>query len=730
MPQPNQSGFVYGSQFYRPPNPPRPLRRAALERIANEFKFNTIKIWVMWNWCAPEPKQFDFAEAEEILSACDELGLRVVVNTILETVPYWLDESIPDARYVNARGEALVQRGRSSDPSGGWPGLCFDHPRVREEGAVFLNAVAQTVCRHPSFFCYDCWNEPHVEPAWFNSMWPTPEHMLFCYCASTQARFREWLRAKYGTITALNEAWVRRYRHWDDVLAPQTHGTYADWLDWRRFMIDSITDQMNWRVQTLRAADPEHQVMSHGAQMPPLDPTSISATNGWDLAKPLDRWGCSAFPRWHRINPAMIAGKFETCRSNAGGKEWWLAELQGGHGMVTGLHRAPHVRPKDIRLWNWLAIAAGAKGIVYWTYMAEATGIEASGFGLVDRAGNTTERASEAVRSNALIQQQWHLLEPYQPVPQVAILYDQDNPILTFAMDGNENPATASARGYYQAVWKSDVWARFIQPNEISTLSPDIKVLMVPWGLIGKQETIQALWDYVEQGGVVIADTALGLFDEHGIYNPLVPPFNTGEKLGIREREAMWIPDTQLPATLWERMGPLGAPAGANIAPVESIYTSPIIRISSPLEVEIRPCVFLTPLAVCEPAQIIGTCEGLAVAVVARWGKGSVYYFGTNLGACIHDGQVGALEAVKAILAEHAPPVVSGQELRPRLIQGTQDALVVIINEAAEPISECVRLPQQYRQATDLYSGASLPMRDSIIEAAVEGQSVQVLHLM
>src|ERR1700747_3106104 len=37
--------FIYGAEFFRPPNPPRALRHEMLKAIANEYKFNIIRIY-------------------------------------------------------------------------------------------------------------------------------------------------------------------------------------------------------------------------------------------------------------------------------------------------------------------------------------------------------------------------------------------------------------------------------------------------------------------------------------------------------------------------------------------------------------------------------------------------------------------------------------------------------------------------------------------------------------
>ena len=74
----------------------------------------------------------------------------------------------------------------------------------------------------------------------------------------------------------------------------------------------------------------------------------------------------------------------EVTRSYAAGKDFWITELQGGHANEE-LRRSAPMRGREIRMWNWMAVAAGAKGIIYWTYLTEGTGREASGFGLVAR---------------------------------------------------------------------------------------------------------------------------------------------------------------------------------------------------------------------------------------------------------------------------------------------------------------------------------------------------------
>src|SRR5579863_6619683 len=89
-PRPTQQ-FIYGSAFYRPPNPPPSMRRAMLKTIAQEYKFNIIRIYPAWAYYNPAPDRFDFGELEEVVKYCDDFGLRILMGVVIEEMPYWLE---------------------------------------------------------------------------------------------------------------------------------------------------------------------------------------------------------------------------------------------------------------------------------------------------------------------------------------------------------------------------------------------------------------------------------------------------------------------------------------------------------------------------------------------------------------------------------------------------------------------------------------------------------------
>lgn len=690
-----------------------------LKDIAQKYQFNIIRIYPAWSYYNPAPDKFNFDDVEEVMKYCDEFGLRVLMGIVLEEAPYWLERLHPETRYVDATGTPQHLVDSPNNVSGGWPGLCFDWEPVQQAAARFVREICQMSASHPSMYAYDCWNEVHIEPAWARNMWGGTQQRIFCYCDRTIGLFRHWLEARYGSLPALNEAWVKPYSDWSEVDPPRAVvGTYRDWIDWRNFIIERTTWQMGFRVKATREGDPHSLLESHCGYQPPIEPCALDGMNGWRVAEAVQTWGLSNFPR-DGTQVFHGAAKFEVTRSQAAGKPFWMTELQGGHGS-SGLHQSPHMRPRDIRLWNWLAVAAGAKGILYWTYHAEATGGEATGYGLVDRDGSETERVREAAQDNRLIQTYWNILKAYVPHPQVAVLFDQDNNLLTFAMAGNEDASVQSFRGYYKALWNLDLWADFIEPGTLG--KRDYQVIIAPWHLIGKKQTCQDLLRYVENGGLLIVETAFGLFDERCFYNPVIPPYGLAEAFGYREQEN-YIQRARGDWPASEK------PGGPPLRPAEEmIYYEPEIEFTLPISARLRAHSFLTPVTVAT-ATPIARYRDLTVAVHKKVGKGEVFYVGTNLGASIFSGDAAGIDLLGAMIGQRARPAVSSVKLRPRLIESAARSLLVVVNDTPQDQTGTITLPARYHRATNIHSEQRQPLENGSVRLTVPYEDVVVLLL-
>ncbi|MFN8009103.1 MAG: beta-galactosidase [Terriglobia bacterium] len=716
--------FLYGTAFYRPPNPPRAQRREMLRAIAKDYGFNIIRIYPGWDYYNPAPGVFVFDDVDEVMRYCDEFGIKVLMGLVLESGPWWLEQAHPETRYVDAKGSPQRLEGSGNNMTGGWPSLCMDWQPVRDAATKYIQALAKFSSSHPSFYAYDCWNEPHIEPAWQRNIWATPQERLYCYCDKTIESFQRWLEKRYGTLDHLNEVWTRRYPNFKAIDPPRAMGTYMDWVDWRRFIIERSTEELKFRVASLRAADPTHVMEDHHAHHPPFEPIAVNGTNAWKLAECVDVWGLSIFPRWFSLPIYEGAGKFEITRSTAAGKDFWMTELQGGHGNK-GLWRSPKMRAKDIRLWNWMAMAMGAKGIIYWTFHAEGTGSEATGFGLVDRSGAPTERVEEAARNRALIQSYWDIFKDYVPKPEVAILTDQDNALLTYAMSGQEDASTQSFRGYYRALWNLDLSADFIEPGSLK--NPHYKVIIAPWCIIGKEEICIPLQRFVEAGGTLILETAFGLYDDRCFYNPVVPPHGLADAFGYREKESFYI---QSPAggDVVVSSSTAARNKAAEVAAEDQIYWGTEIEVTTPGFFRIMASTFLTPISL-SSAQPTARCQGMVVGARKQVGKGQIHYLGTSLGGSIFAGCDAGIELLRALLSPVVKPPVTSYNLRPRLIQGSKRSLLLVFNDHTQDQSALLEIPPSFRRAMDVHTQQELAIEKNAIFVEVPHQDVKVIHL-
>jgi beta-galactosidase GanA len=721
--QDRESPFIYGTAFYRPPDPPASERREILKEISQRYKFNTARIFSSWAYCNPEPHRFDFSELEELMSYCDEYKLRVLMGVMLEDAPFWLEAEHPEARYVSATGSAIHLGGGGNNVSAGAPGLCLDCKPIREYAAEYIRAMARLASSHSSMYAYDCWNEPQIEPSKNQLFVQRPDVKdLHCYCVNTISSFQRWLQKRYGVIEQLNKAWTRRYSRWDTIDPPRRLGTYADWVDWLRFLTERSTDEMQFRIQHVRSEDPSSILESHiGSIQVAVDfSTSVLGVNPWRMAELLEVWGTTHFPRCEEMDPVYHgAARLELTRSQAGHKPFWLTELQGGY-CGGSLIAGRVMRPRDIRFWNWMAVAMGAKGLLYWTYFPGSSSIESGGFALVRTDGSPTERVLEAAEDCRLIREYWNILEHYRPRPQVALLFDHDSSLLTFAASGSEDISVRSFRGYYKALWKCDCFVDFIESLSLPQATPAYQVVIAPWLMMLKKQTAAQLEEFVRAGGILILQSCCGMHNERTSYSDIIPPYGLSDIFGYKEEERFYI-SPLLPAA--------GGNSDEKAAPSERVYAEAHMHFDSPIEVTVRAHTFLTPLSV-TTATVIAKYGSTPVAAAKQVGKGKVYYVGTSLGATLEAGDEGSQRLIAAILAEaQVCPRAKADAVRPRLIEGTAQSLLVIFNDTPEDQSATINIPSKYRDATDLYSKQHVQLENGILSIVVPYESVAVLLL-
>jgi len=653
-------------------------------RQIKKLGFNTVRCWIDWASGEPAEGQYHLETIDVILKLAEREGLKVVIQVYMDSAPAWVGRKYPDALFVSSNGMAIHPESA--------PGYCRDHDGVRAAELRFYAALAERAKRSPAFLGWDLWSEPHV------INWATPTYIdnpEFCFCKYSIARFRRWLRKKYGTLDTLNQTWYRQYASWDDV-EPNRLSTilsYTDFIDWKDFIADKLGEDLRDRYEAVKRVAPDAVATSHAAGIGLFSSPLWweGQSDDWTMTRQVDYYGTSLYPKHSAFVDRDVQWRgalLDFTRSFGfadGGRGFWIGELQGGFGTIA-LNVSPTVTSEDLRIWTWSALARGAKAINYYAWYPMSTGYESGGYGLIQLDGTITERSRVAGSIAQVVDRNQALfLEARPPTAEVAIVY---NP-LSYFIGGRQREAAYggpqgevagierdSMMGIYRALFPTNVPVDFIHINHLSQDKlKHYKLVLLPYPLMIPSASAAVFRDYVRNGGTLVAEARLGWSNEHGYASPTIPGLGLHEVMGCRETDVQtgakgrttlkWTgedlpglkPGDELPATWYEEtLAPLGAQARV------------VARFPS----------------------------GAAAAVISSFGQGKTLMLGSYAGAAyekLRDPVAARFYAALLKWAGVHPPVTAeptGTEVR--YLESGRDTLVFAFNHGAEAVVSSIGL--------------------------------------
>lgn len=661
----------------------RKLVRRDLENI-KKLGFNSIRYWIDWATAEPEPGKWNLELLDFLFDLAHENGLKVILQLYLESAPNWIALSYPAARFQAQSGDII-------DPQSS-PGVCLDHPDVREEAEHFMLRVAEIVKDHPSFYAWDVWSEPHtVQWTWLE--WLPRGLGWFCYCPYTQERFRRWLERRYGDIQELNKAWYRTYRSWEEIQPPKyvTLSTYCDLIDWQLFCMDKLAEDLRWRVQTIKKVDPHHVISSHAA-ISSIFTSPLSwygNPDDWKMAEEVDVWGTSLYPKhvgsMMPLDPVQYRMAIDAtrCSARSRGKAFWLGELQGGHG-VTGVHFGQPVTSQDVQLWAWSAVARGAKGLCYYAWYPMSCGYESSGFGLVNLDGSITDRAQAAGAVAKCITENMEVfLETEPQEAEVALVY---NPLsyvmLTCSRQYSTEILVQSMMGIYRALVEENIPVDFIHINDFGTGDIEkYKLVFLPFSIMMTSKIADGIKQFVRRGGKLVAEFRPGWSDEKGQCSEVIPGFGLHEVFGCRE---LWVREEKSPS-------------------LTIVHEHEAIKGFSPGE-QLKGALYAEALELTsdQGTVLAEFSDGSPALVANRYGDGETLLLGTLLGATYaqQDASTPQIRGFLKGLADWAGvsstvEVAGGREgqLGAHVLKGKDFMLLFCFNYGKEVVTPLLRLP-------------------------------------
>jgi len=479
--------------------------------------FNTVRL-AEFSWIKMEPieGQFEFGWLDDAVALLARHDMNVILGTPTAVMPAWVARKYPETLRQKPDGTRIVWGGRKNN--------CFSSGTYRLLSERITLAMAEHFAATPNVIGWQTDNEFGGGE---------------CHCQSCLAEFQDWLRKKYGTLDALNRAWGNHFwglnfTTWGEITFPDNRtdetwamGNPSACLDWKRFTswlrVRFLADQ----VRILRRVCSDDFVTHNFMGL-------YSDLDYYDLARDLDFVTWDNYPIWSN-KPDIPYGASLAADVMRGlkGKNFMIMEQTAGPCGWGAFGRNPW--PGEIRKIAYQQIAHGSDGQIWFRWRTCTAGREQYWHGLLGHDGKPLRRYNEAAQTAKEFRKLEDYLRGTTIESDVAILYDYDNLwSLNFQPGYAGNSLQAAIMRYYNALYRAGVNVDIV--NRRANLAK-YKLVLAPDLSLMPDETAHKLSQYVENGGILLADCRTGIKDCNNLCHERTLPGLLSPVLGIRIEE-------------------------------------------------------------------------------------------------------------------------------------------------------------------------------------------------
>lgn len=466
-------------------------------RLFTRAGIDTLTVGVFsWSLTQPAEETYDFTVLDRVLDRVAAEGRQVCLATGTAALPPWLAKKYPEVNRTDFEGRRHRHGQRHN--------FCPSSPAYRRLATAMAARLAERYADHPALLAWHINNE----------------YGGVCYCELCADAFRDWLRDKYVTLDALNDAWwttfwSHRYTDFAEIEPPSAlteHWRGPDHtafqgitLDYFRFTTDALLGCFLAEKEVIRAHDLVTPVTTNFMGMfRPLDyhrwaPHLDFAS--WDNYPPLD-----APPTWAALAHDLMRGLKD-------GAPFWLMEQTPSTTACRDVN--PLRRPGELRLATYQAIAHGADAALYFQLRASRGACEKYHGAVIGHAGRDDTRV---FRDVATLGEELALLGDAslgaRTPARTALIFDWDS---WWALEISDGPSRLVkyqevVHAYYRAAREAGADVDVVPHT--ADLAP-YDVVLAPALHMVKGDLAARLEAVAERGGTVLATFLSGRVDEH-----------------------------------------------------------------------------------------------------------------------------------------------------------------------------------------------------------------------
>lgn len=467
-------------------------------RIAKLAGINTLTVGIFsWSSYEAEEGVYNFDWLDDIMGRIAAAGMKAVLATPTGARPAWMDQKYPEVRRVDETGHRYLHNGRHNH--------CLTSPVYREKVTQINTLLAKRYKDHPALGAWHISNEYSGQ----------------CFCELCQEKFREWLKAKYKTLDALNHAWwtsfwSHTYTDWSQIEAPSrtigetsVHGLT---LDWRRFTTQQFVDFCAMECAPLRAITPDVPCC-----------TNLMSTcpdiNYVELCRQLDFVSWDNYPQWTGVTdldyPVALHAAF--CHDLMRGiKQRPFLLMESSPSATNWRPYARLHRPGVHILQSVQAIAHGADSVQYFQFRKSRGSAEKLHAAVVDHVGHENTRVTqEVIKLGTQILPKLDGVVGTDTPAKIALVYDWENEWAITDAKGfnNENKKyLETVKDQYEALWRLGAQVDII--DETCDALADYTIVIAPMLYMLRNNFGEKLSAYVEKGGTLVTTYATGYADD------------------------------------------------------------------------------------------------------------------------------------------------------------------------------------------------------------------------
>ena len=481
--------LLYGASYYHEYMPYERLDRDV--QLMEQAGISVVRVgestWSSWE---PQDGHFEFAWMERILDRLHQAGIKVILGTPTYSIPPWLYRKHPEILVTRLEEKKSYYGPRQN--------MDITHPTYLRYAERVIRQVVSRFKDHPAIIGYQLDNE--------TASYGTAGRAV-------QLGFVDYLKQKFQTTAALNQAWGFTYwgqllNDWDEFPPRDQILNPGYKLEWERYQQKLVSDFLAWQAAIVRQYRRPDQFITHdfvGGALTNVDQPTV--------ARHLD---IAAVNPYHSVQDELDGQQISLCGDLCRSLKQRNYLVTETNAQTIGWDSMGQFPPYDgqLRLNAYSHFACGANMVAYWHWHSLHYGQETYWKGVLSHDLEPNRVYNEVARIGQELKKLGPRLANLKTQNKAGLLYSSDSyhGIAFMPFDQQANYMTVLQQ-FYRALYRLNAGVDFVFPDS-QNLS-EYRVLVVPPLYVASDQLLLRLAAYVNKGGHLVLAFKSGFTNEY-----------------------------------------------------------------------------------------------------------------------------------------------------------------------------------------------------------------------